>query len=536
MGKDILLTGAIFLLPALVAVYWEPSPLRLKTILKSGVPHRLCCFSPDGTILVTTPATEIGSNSYCLCLWDTVTGKQRLSVGETSIPYAKVRLSKDARFLAAVGAGSGKYRRLYVSSCYDLGDVEQYQDAEAYQRVNIWEASSALEWSDSKDDDVWGKYRNFHFSPDGKFLLCHWNSYSYLSSSRQHDDRLDVWELATKKVQARIAGKPLAIAFAPDEKHFALFAWNPSLERREVQVWKLTGGSGGVTCISRHKIATDLVAFSAQCDTFASVGYPKGGTHPAEVKLWDLHTGTLRASTTHFESHGHIHSIQFSPDGRYLIAESVVRYMKGSPDNKTAIWDTKEGLTLVGKWPTLATLSPDSKYLTVTDDTGADLLKLASLREQASLHAPADRRELFLYLDGGGPEPPNVIYSPNSKLVILTGLPRELDPPGLHDRFNEWINGPASSRTFYAVAHAWNVETGKHQAAFKCCTQALFSSDCRFLATDAEEDVILLWDVRQSSANFTALYGAASVWLLVLLGVGSFNLILWRRKAARSAI
>jgi len=323
--------------------------------------------------------------------------------------------------------------------------------------------------------------------------------------------------------------------FAPNGKRFALFNCNRQSNIAYVQLWQLEDREPFVRLLKQHKIAADEVAFSPELDTFASAEYPDNGRQTAEIKVRDLVNGTARCNTTFTDSETQIRSLDYSREGRFLIAVSLGG---GQLDwkLKTTVWDIDAALAEMGRYAgdpggmgTEPELSPDGRWMIVKQRTGGVAVDSATFAECGKLVQPGDAGDQGGY--NGHFNYPAFVFSGDSKMVLMTGLWHHSAPSPASEWLPDWLNWGNGPYT-YPVARMWEVATARQAAVFPHCLEGMFSPDGRRLATVQADDTILVWDSQSLLA--TPRTPAAVGVVLVLSFAGGLVVAIRSRMASRS--
>ncbi len=148
-------------------------------------------------------------------------------------------------------------------------------------------------------------------SPDGELL-----------AAACHDDTIRLWDLASGREVARLAGhggRILCLAFSADGKRLASGSHDET-----VRVWDLAG-RGAVRLLKGHGGRVNAVCFSPDGRRLVSFGADRA------VKIWDLHTGQEVLSLPGYSAAAG--DLAFSPDGKHLALFTQ--------DGTAAVWDSE---------------------------------------------------------------------------------------------------------------------------------------------------------------------------------------------------
>jgi WD40 repeat protein len=488
---------AVALLPALAAVLGQLTVPRPRSVWKTGQDTSLACFSPDGKTLVTTK--EDFPRGVSIRLWDVEQGQERSISPDGWVLVSGVVFSPDGRFLIA--------------------NNERGQ-------LRVWVQATGQEWLrvDPPAEGVWPLLESC-FSPDGRFLI--------VQSFPQNVDApaMSVWEVETKRLQATLKGRFGEVVFAQDGKRFAAARHGPNGEVLGVHLWQLGHRPAGVTLVRRHDLDAALIAFTRNLEAFATAAYPNGWTEPAEITVWDLTTGAVRARITHSNAKASIwlYSLTFSPDGRFLTgARPSISFGDGrrtlstTPPEDT-VWEANS-LRTVRVFPHSTLFSPDGKWLLVGDPMSADLLETTGFEHRGSFFKPVFRPPSVAI----GPlnvytPPPLLTFSPDSKTVLATRLSHQPSESLLRYVRKPLLDTKRSLKRVGflpppAAARLWDVETARELAAFDGCRQALFSPDGKTLAAAYQDGTIRIWDVPPRKPVGFILGLSAALWTVIVAG------------------
>jgi WD40 repeat protein len=265
--------------------------------------------------------------------------------------------------------------------------------------LRLWDVSSGKEVTTltlPRDSPQILGFSVLGFSADGRFLAAAGHG------------TVAVWDVAARK-QLPLKGHVApanTLAFSPDGKRLGVAGENG------VRLWDVTSGRE----LSSFRLLVPAsgwpaLAFSKDLRTLAAPNYQ-------EIDLWDTDTGKVRAVLS--EHRGQVCCVAYSPDGKTLVAASML-YRGGRKDTgDIRLWDVatgreravfEEGLGHVRA----ARLSPDGATLAVVDRVGLDDefdLKL--------LAVPTGHRRVFRYVPGHSFT--SIAFTADGRLFV-TGTP-----------------------------------------------------------------------------------------------------------------
>jgi WD40 repeat protein len=198
------------------------------------------------------------------------------------------------------------------------------------------------------------------------------------------------WDVTARKQLPTIKGRinsVYTLAFSPDNKKLG------AAGSKQVCVWDVNSGK---ELASFQRRISGYAAFSTDLGTLASANYQ-------EIDLWDVKTGKQRATLS--EHRGGVASVQFSLDGKTLVAASLLsRRTKTMGDIR--LWDvaTGEERAVFRKgivYPRLARLSPDGKTLAALDAGSLKLLDVATGKQCIVRPAPGHWLDSLTFIADG---------------------------------------------------------------------------------------------------------------------------------------
>ncbi|KAF3484280.1 uncharacterized protein GIQ15_03604 [Arthroderma uncinatum] len=304
-------------------------------------------FSPDGSQLAS-------GSGLTIKLWDLETGRCTRTFDEHhGDAVNSITFSRDGSKLASASydtsvllwdAAAGNCIAIFDGHSNSAASVAFSPDGSKLASasggtVEIWDVSGDY---NTTFEGHSRRVNSVTFSPDGRKL-----------ASGSSDATIKLWDVPTGNCIATFGGRGWAarsVAFSPDGSKLASVSYDATLE-----LWDVATGN----CI---------LTFEGYSDRVLSVTFSPDGRKLAlsgkTVKLWDVAAGCY-ITTLECDNRFPVHSIAFSPDGRWLVPDNGPLEVGEGP---LKLWDTVTGkcaMTLKGGVDFVRSLafSPDGSRL-----------------------------------------------------------------------------------------------------------------------------------------------------------------------------
>ena len=338
-------------------------------------------INENGTLLAT--ATQDGS----IQIWNLVSGERSLVLAQHQAPVNVVRfIDGDRRLISIDRAG---HVRIWDARLLPLGereslsvdqgvfDIELSPDGRLIATgsvggpASLWDAATG-ERLLLLPGEAGGIYR-VDISPDGRAV-----------AGVGRDNRLHVWDTVTGEeilsvpahgdgVSGGLFQGTLDVAYSPDGSRLA------------------TAGADGLAKVWDAATGELLLTFAEHTDSLHSLAYSPDGRYiattsdenDASVKVWDAQTGQVVYSLT-----GHpvrVWGLAFSPDSRYLVTGGARGVIK--------LWDMATGeeiYTVFDEADHIGSVrfSPDGEWFVTTGEVPTRIRRTADGSEVVTLTAP----------------------------------------------------------------------------------------------------------------------------------------------------
>lgn len=309
------------------------------------------------------------------------------------------------------------------------------------------------------------------FSPDGKYALSVGTAGIFIR----------LWEVATGKEIRTFEEVVFAnsVVFSPDGKYALSGGMDGALKFWEVATGeKVRNFKGPKNWVSSVAFSPDgQYALSGGVGSYSAPLNCRGSEKRSELKLWEVKTG--REIRTFMGTKYPVHSVAFSPDGKYALSGGGRRTKKG----ELKLWEVATGRevrsfgekidSLSNTWHrkcvTSVAFSPDGKYVLSGARTTLKLWEVATGRKVRNFK-------------GHGSRVSSVAFSPDGKYVV---------------------SGAGTTLNLREVASGKEIHTFTGHK--KYVTSTAFSPDGKYAISGSgkigEKGVLKLWDLRPYLKN-----------------------------------
>ena len=287
-------------------------------------PVKSTFFSLDGKTTVS-----IGNNE--IALWDTDSGKHRVTIKDEFKQIYSVALSPDGKTLASGNGWNNNQIRLWNAINGNLisilnghtswidelefsPDGKTLFSASRDSTVRLWDIKTGEHKGTLKEHTA--GVHTIEFSPNGELL-----------ASACQDNTIMLWEVSSTllndKPKATYVGhtdKINQIKFSPNGNTLASASWDHTIKLWNIDTEKTETLKG-------HLARIDYLEFSKDGNTLIS------GSWDETIRLWDTNSGTLR--TILQKSRERNSQIVLSPDGKALVSKENY--------NSLHLWDLNTG-------------------------------------------------------------------------------------------------------------------------------------------------------------------------------------------------
>lgn len=473
------------------AVAWWLTPIAPFATLEVGGERGKTTFSSDSTLLVTSGKESFGVTAGPLRVWDLKSGHERFSLAHDWKAIETVHFSPDCSMLAA-----------------------HEQDGD----LRIWDMRTGKEIASFRPKTHFGNWVNFRFSPNGHFLI-----FQDYSLGWPDKDYITFWNIDAGQEQGTIEGHPKYLVFLPDGDTFWTYRRKEKSKVCEVIYWKLTEGP---KLLGRNEVLADFVLCSSKLTAYATADdLPNGHV---EIKMRDTASGDKRWSVTLKQDGTHLQTLSLHGDGKILMAHGgggTQRTWRG----QTTLWEVSAAPIELGSFSETPVISPDGNWLVTPLDDGATLVSVSAPERGTDLVVESDCGPLGSY--NGMRFYPTAAFSPDSKLLVVTGLYRV----DRHSFLGKWL--PQKFNPFRrpagSIVRVWDVDSRREIFAFAKCSEVWFSPDGHVLATLRNNNAIDLWHVPLRSSPWHVLGGTVIVWLIAI-SVGWVGVKMRRKLLSRT--
>ena len=442
-------------------------------------------LSSNGRTLVSVSRNrdEDEDNADTVRLWDVETG-------ETKAEIANGVFSPNGRTIASVNANT----------------------------VRLWDVDTGetkASFTAEQTDEV----RLVRFSPDSQILATavHENKgvdrYGYRVQNVPME--IHLWDANTGENTATLSGKHSAevistsiesVVFSPDGRTLASVSQDEKVDSHSysyrakgkttvnIRLWDANTGENTATLSGKHSaevISTSIesVVFSPDGRTLASVSqdekvdsyshsYRAERKRRVDIRLWDVETGTRKASLIGKHTNKTRTSICFSPDSRTLAAVSWDESRDDFDDVQkisggiVCLWDVESG-----QLKTTLSEEPTNQVKSVVFGSNSETLwSLSEARTIGLWDVETGKSKSTLAEEMANFQ--SISFSPDKAKFASVGSDSHI--------------------------RVWDLETGKHKSTLRGpkehmggVTTVAFSADGSTLASGSEDGTVLLWDLTE---------------------------------------
>ena len=452
---------------------WEVGTWNcVKTLKASG--GKALCYSPDGAYLASASADD----GNTIELWEVETGKCVKTLEGHTNWVTSVVYSPYGKYVASCSLDktvkiweveSGKCIKT-LEGHTDIIESISYSPSGKYlasgswdKTVKIWEVESGKCIKTLEGHAIFVYF--VVFSPDGKYL-----------ASSSPDQTIKLWEITSWECKKTLGGHTtfvMSISYSPDGKYLA-----SGLYDKVIKIFEVATGK----CI---KILTEDVEDAEFIRYIESMTYSPDGKYIASgccidgpldtidyswnntIKVWELESGKCIKT---LEGHGgHVTSVRFSPDGKYVASASY--------DETIKIWEISTGMnikTLTGHISDVQCLaySPNGEYIASGSAEKYKYTASGSVDGTVKLWE-VGTGECIKTLSGHTGSIYSICYSPDGAYL--------------------------ASGSSDGTIKLWEVESGKCVKTFDGDGDwehaVSFSPDGKYLANGSDDKTIKLWEV-----------------------------------------
>ncbi|MCL2806061.1 MAG: WD40 repeat domain-containing protein, partial [Treponema sp.] len=362
--------------------------------------------------------------------------------------------------------------------------------------IRLWDVASGREIQIFMDVNA---VSSVVFSPDGKYIVSGTAAWfdPMNPQTRMEDNAIVVWDTDLYRVEKDITGLNAisSLAFSPDGKQFASSSYDGKITLWDVETWNEINSFVVVEIQNENRQVSRSACISSIEFSPDGKYLVSGSTdRNANVKLWDIASGNEIWSSNHMQ---YITSVAFSPDGKTIASASW--------DNIIILWDAATGNEIwthkfsENNTRTLGarslTFSPDGNTIASGLGNQVILLDITTGQEKPFFSYIPERISSVSFI----PDSKQIISTSNNELIQLWDTEKvniiwtsnfaensrrrfnsiELSPDG-----KTFITG-SDARMGNASIQLWDVSTGKEIRTLvdhsNSIRTAIFSPDGKFV-------------------------------------------------------